>query len=679
MTSLERWNFSGGMLMKLTHSQLRQLMRVFGHNQSNEGICNGYTWMWIQALFSGYAGVMQFYKRLKFLEHYSGDFSVLKTKIDAIQQDIKEHCSKQESLISYSDHSEFLEILSFCDGIEVYQNPELHEDLFSSPDNTKLIRQNTPAVLSLIISPESLIAQAKQLNTAAPVNVLANVCLMMSPEECTAYFRQLEQWFDANSDYFGRQHIIPLKLGTDNHAVGCSYNLWSKTWQFLDINDEGDEDECEDYVRDLNDLEHLTESLQISFSDNDRLLFHVMPLVMDIKAFPQSSLDELEALNRRHQNLTIERSTMVNDRGASLQYLVSKFGDLDAVIRLAELGADMNAVKMNGSSPLCIACENKEYKIAKVLVQNGAVINHSKSNGDSPLLIAVQAGALDIVQLLLENQAQVNKLNIRGVSPLIAAVQGGNTNIAKLLLVKGAKPNLENQQKVTAFELALASGNLEMIALLIDYGADLNALLSGGSSPLVYAALNSHDNLLQLLLDRGADTCVPDKDGVTPLYWAALMGNAVAVAAILQKSTATLNMPCETNHTPLLVAALSDYTRENLNIFRILLVYGADLGIKNSAGNSALDLALIEDQNPAACKVILSYLHTKNRDYKELLSSSLQERGEIIRYLDGIMAEIILSQSSKNLGIFSSSSNRNSAESESLLHPTIGKNQNEIK
>ncbi|WP_058473217.1 ankyrin repeat domain-containing protein [Legionella quateirensis] len=652
-------------------------MKLFGYNQDFEGICNGYTWMWIQSQLLDPAESEQFYKRLKIIEAYQNDIGKLKGTIDEIKKTIISLTGQSELKKQlHTEHQELLEILSFCEGIELYHNPERHKELFTTneteSDNkhrsdpktstTKMyFQQNNVQLISPITASDKLLEINRNRGNHSPMNVLINDCFILTPEECTSYFKDLQSWFDEHSKQFGHQTVIPIKLGTDNHAIACTYNLKLKKWQFMDIND-SDEQE---YVRDIQNIDDLTNNIQLAFSDDIYLLFNAMPIVMDPSTISTDALSELKQLNQNHQNLSKERSLRVNSRNASIQYIASKNGDLEVIKKLVALGADVNVTKINGSSPLCIACQTKEFKVAQFLVTNGATVNHTKNNGATPLFLAVQAGDVDIVNLLLENKAQVNQQGDQGITPLLAACSEDNVTMVQVLLSHGADPNLANRNGVTPLDFAFKYKNTELIKLLISNGACIDQHLINGFSPLINAIISGDYELINYLLNNRANPDHQDQDGVTPIYWACMLGNDLAVRLLLEHKARSINCICETGHTPLLVSCLSEYTRRNQNLFRLLLDSGGDINAKNDDGESCLEIAL-KSNNSAAIKVLLAYFQKHSLKYEEFLSIKSRSSQDILSYL------VQINNSNENEEIKNSSGffNNNSSQANQTQFPT---------
>jgi ankyrin repeat protein len=93
--------------------------------------------------------------------------------------------------------------------------------------------------------------------------------------------------------------------------------------------------------------------------------------------------------------------------GCSPLYAAAQYGRMDAVRFLAnELGADVEqAAPDNGSTPLFVASQENFVKFIRCLVEFGADVNHLRHDGCSPLCIAAGKargkGSIDAVRCLV--------------------------------------------------------------------------------------------------------------------------------------------------------------------------------------------------------------------------------------------------------------------------------------
>ena len=94
---------------------------------------------------------------------------------------------------------------------------------------------------------------------------------------------------------------------------------------------------------------------------------------------------------------------------------------------------DVNAYG-EGGAPLH---EAKNAGIAQILIDNGADVNARRELGDTPLLSAVWNGKKDIVKILIDHGADINAKNNAGHTPLDIAIERGQDEVVNLLREHG--------------------------------------------------------------------------------------------------------------------------------------------------------------------------------------------------------------------------------------------------
>ena len=82
--------------------------------------------------------------------------------------------------------------------------------------------------------------------------------------------------------------------------------------------------------------------------------------------------------------------------------------DKKAVASLIQSGADVNAARSDGSTPLAWAVNRDDAEIAAALLKAGANPNAADENGETPLTLAATAGNLPLARLLLDAKADPN-------------------------------------------------------------------------------------------------------------------------------------------------------------------------------------------------------------------------------------------------------------------------------
>ena len=170
--------------------------------------------------------------------------------------------------------------------------------------------------------------------------------------------------------------------------------------------------------------------------------------------------------------------------------------DVGALVRLAELGFDLNITNPQGQHALHLTMREPSLRVMDYLVQQPIVnVDVRNPKDETPLMLAVLKGFLpqakamlargadvnktgwaplhyaatyagkgDIeqVQLLLEHHAYIDAESPNGTTPLMMAAQYGSEGVAKLLLEEGADATLRNQLKLTAIDFATRAGRASL-------------------------------------------------------------------------------------------------------------------------------------------------------------------------------------------------------------------------
>ena len=212
--------------------------------------------------------------------------------------------------------------------------------------------------------------------------------------------------------------------------------------------------------------------------------------------------------------------------------LASFYASPECVELLLEKGADANAANKAGVTALIRAATN--YEKTRLLVDAGAKVRVRTADlGNTPLILAARrAGNSRTVKLLLERGADATERNNAGISPIISGAASGDLETVRLLLDAGAKADdfpKSNDPRATDIAAGLRTplmwaayhNDVRMVRLLLEHGADPNQSTYFGN-PLSHACWNDGFEAAELLIDRGAN--VNARDAVadfTPLHWAA--------------------------------------------------------------------------------------------------------------------------------------------------------------
>lgn len=185
----------------------------------------------------------------------------------------------------------------------------------------------------------------------------------------------------------------------------------------------------------------------------------------------------------------------------------SQEGDLPAVRKLVEAGADVNSVGDHGMGPLLTFTPS----VMEYLLSKGADPNRQTNEGGHSVLLGLAyVNHAECVRLLLQAGADPNAaVGETGETPLHSALAGaGETatpaerhQVIKLLVERGADPNRRTIPGV----LSLA------------FWRDVR---TRGETPLHRAAAYASEETIRFLLEAGADKTLRDANGDSPQSWA---------------------------------------------------------------------------------------------------------------------------------------------------------------
>ena len=173
------------------------------------------------------------------------------------------------------------------------------------------------------------------------------------------------------------------------------------------------------------------------------------------------------------------------------------------------------------------------------------------------------------------------------------AIKRDNPGAITALLNRGFDPNTPSPEGLDGLYLALRDSALKAAQTLAEWPkTNVETRTPKDESPLMMAALKGHTELVRKLIERNADV---NKTGWTPLHYAATNGH-LAIIELLLESHAYIDAESPNGTTPLMMAAHYGSPAA----VKLLLEAGADPGLKNQLGLTAIDFAHRANRRDAA-------------------------------------------------------------------------------
>jgi ankyrin repeat protein len=280
----------------------------------------------------------------------------------------------------------------------------------------------------------------------------------------------------------------------------------------------------------------------------------------------------------------------------SLNEAIQK-GDFKSVKSIIE--KDSNSINIQndeGETPLHRAILMGNLEIAKYLVSNGANINAITIDGNSPLHYAVYKSlalswpyySFAIVEFLVSNGADINAQNKHNKrTPLHLAIFTGNIEVIKYLIEQGAKINARDRVDLTPLHHAVYGGDIKIVKYLVEHGADVSSQDSNKDTPL-HISVQSDTNIevTKYLISKGSALNATNIPTETPLHKAIMFGNYETLKYLISKGS-DINATTQLGLTSLHLAV----KKSRIDIVIYLIEKGADLNVKDINGKTALDVA----------------------------------------------------------------------------------------
>ena len=194
--------------------------------------------------------------------------------------------------------------------------------------------------------------------------------------------------------------------------------------------------------------------------------------------------------------------------------------------------------------------------------------------------------------------ASVTLVGAGSYEDFFSAIERDDPGKVRELLLRGFDANTVDAKGRHGLYLALTEPSAKTAQVLIDWPkTDVNRLNPAGESPLMIAALKGQLPFAEKLIRKGADV---NKTGWTALHYAASSGHT-PVMRLLLDNHAYIDAESPNRTTPLMMAAMYG----TAGAVKLLLQEGADPGLKNEQGLTALQFAERANQRESAGEIAL--------------------------------------------------------------------------
>lgn len=267
-------------------------------------------------------------------------------------------------------------------------------------------------------------------------------------------------------------------------------------------------------------------------------------------------------------------------------------------------GANVNVLNQSTKSPLHLLVENDCYELLQAYCNvRRWDMDQVDVKGNTPLLLALNNRNSRIAQLLISSKVDVDRPNKKAVTALHFAVEFNMVKVIELLLDHTEKINRKTANGVTPIYIALYNKNFDVAKMFVEKfdGEDLNGAFFEGSSTVLHCAIkfNWPADFTNLIMDRGGDLHKANGSGDRPLHLAARHSNLEMFHALLARGVDVniLNAKGES-----VVHVASGQALEV--ILKIFLENGGDIDVKDRQGNTALHVACTNDEARKATLLI---------------------------------------------------------------------------
>ncbi len=215
-------------------------------------------------------------------------------------------------------------------------------------------------------------------------------------------------------------------------------------------------------------------------------------------------------------------------------------GRPEAVMTLLANGADSRAADSEGNTPLHHAARSSDPGVAALLRDAAAEVDALNQEGWSPLAVACQVGNWRLARFLLERGAKTEPADGTPVLLAAAGTEEDDPAGVQLLLKHKARADARDRQRRSALHEAALAGHVDIIDVLLAAGANLEARDALSRTPWLEAARAGRAAVVEHLLPHTPDLNAVDMEGRNAVLLACM---ADTVSPLLVRRLLELGIP----------------------------------------------------------------------------------------------------------------------------------------
>ncbi|XP_030634464.1 SH3 and multiple ankyrin repeat domains protein 2b [Chanos chanos] len=213
------------------------------------------------------------------------------------------------------------------------------------------------------------------------------------------------------------------------------------------------------------------------------------------------------------------------------------------------------------------------------------------------------------------NEKQIAKLHTQvNLRKFMDHIQHHQLDRVTKMLERGLDPNYHDPETgETPLTLAVHLDNIvEIISALKKGGAHLDFRSKDGMTALHKAVRAKNQIALKALLELGASPDYKDSQGLTPLYHTVTVGGDPSCCEVLLRAHAAVACHDENGWHEIHQACRYGHVQH----LEHLLFYGADMGVQNASGNTALHICALYKQENCARVLLVRGANKEVKNYR---------------------------------------------------------------